>query len=95
MYTNNLENNNYIKAVEKVEKIKEFYKSLIKYCLVIPFLIFINLRFSSHYQWFWFPVLGWGMGLIIRFLSMKNYNFLLGKDWEEKKIREIIDTRNQ
>ena len=76
----------YVRAKDKVKKIKEFYSSLISYCLVIPFLAFINYKTSS-FQWFWFPTLGWGMGLIFHGLQV----FGFAKDWEEKKINEIMN----
>ncbi len=91
MNTDNLEDINYIKATEKVEKLKQFYKSLVSYCLVIPFLIFINLKFSTKFQWFWFPLFGWGIGLVFRYLDLKNYNMFFGKDWEDKKVKEFIE----
>ncbi|WP_405605220.1 2TM domain-containing protein [Polaribacter sp. Asnod1-A03] len=95
MYTDNLENSKYVKAVEKVEKLKEFYQNLASYCIVIPFLIFINLRFSPGFHWFWFPIFGWGMGLVFHFLEVNNYNIFLGKNWEERKIKEMMDEENQ
>ncbi len=85
------ENSSYIKAVEKVEKIKEFYRNLITYLIFIPIFVFINLRFSPHFHWFYFPIVGWGIGVLFHGLEVYNYNFLLGKDWEEKKIKEIMD----
>ena len=90
MYTDNLQKSNYIKAVEKVEKLKEFYQNLASYCLVIPFLIFINLRFSPGFKWFWFPAFGWGIGLVFHFLEVNNYNIFLGKNWEDRKIKEMM-----
>ncbi|MCG1036682.1 2TM domain-containing protein [Polaribacter sargassicola] len=95
MNTNDLENSKYVKAVEKVEKLKEFYQNLTSYCIVIPFLIFINLRFSPGFHWFWFPLFGWGMGLTFHFLEVNNYSVLLGKNWEDKKIKELMDKENQ
>ena len=95
MYQDNLENSKYVKAVERVEKLKEFYQNLASYCLVIPFLIFINLRFSPGFLWFWFPVFGWGIGLTFHFLEVNNYNIFLGSNWEEKKIKEMMDKENQ
>lgn len=76
----------YARAVDRVKKIKEFYSSLISYCLVIPFLAFINYK-TSDFQWFWFPALGWGMGLIFQGFQV----FGFAKDWEERKIQEIMD----
>ena len=95
MYSDNLENNKYVKAVERVEKLKEFYQNLASYCLVIPFLIFINLKFSPGFYWFWFPLFGWGLGLTFHFLEVNNYNIFLGKNWEERKINELMEKENQ
>ena len=91
MYSEDLENSKYVKAVERVEKLKEFYQNLASYCLVIPFLIFINLRVSPGFHWFWFPIFGWGIGLVFHFLDVNNYNIFLGKNWEEKKIKEMME----
>lgn len=91
----NIENNKYVRAVERVEKLKEFYQNLASYCIVIPFLIFINLRFSPGFHWFWFPIFGWGVGLTFHFLEVNNYNIFLGKNWEERKIKEMMkDDKN-
>ncbi|TYP99348.1 histidine kinase [Tenacibaculum adriaticum] len=88
---NNFENNSYIKAVERVQKIKEFYQNLTSYVIFIPLLIFINLRFSPQFYWFWFPVTGWGIGVIFHGLEAFGYNLFLGKDWEERKIKEMMN----
>ena len=90
MYTDDLENSKYVRAVKRVEKLKEFYQNIASYCIVIPFLIFINLRFSPGFHWFWFPMFGWGIGLTFHFLEVNNYNVFLGKNWEEKKIEELM-----
>jgi sensor histidine kinase YesM len=95
MYQDNLENSKYVKAVERVEKLKQFYQNLASYCLVIPFLIFINLRFSPGFYWFWFPIFGWGMGLAFHYLEVNNYNIFLGKNWEDRKIKAMMDKENQ
>ena len=84
------ENMSYVRAKERVEKLKGFYGNLISYCCVIPLLIFINLR-TSDFQWFWFPMLGWGFGLTMHAAETFGY----GKSWEEKKIREILDKENE
>lgn len=81
----------YYNAKKRVEAIRGFYGSLISYCVVIPFLIFINLQFSSKFQWFWFPTLGWGMGLIMHGFGIFGY----GSRWEERKMREILNKDNE
>ncbi|MFV8226063.1 2TM domain-containing protein [Christiangramia aquimixticola] len=83
----NNQENAYYKAKQRVKEIKEFYTNLVAYCIVIPFLIFINYRTYWDFQWFWFPLLGWGIGLTFHGFSVFGY----GADWEERKIRELME----
>ncbi len=91
METQNIytENNAYFEAKQKVEELKGFYGSLISYCVVIPLLIFINLRYSSNFQWFWFPMFGWGFGLVMK--GFRVYGF--SSNWEKRKIQEIMNKK--
>lgn len=91
METQNIfnENNAYLKAKERVEKLKGFYGNLTSYCTVIPILAIINLN-SGGFQWFWFPMMGWGMGVCFHAFETFGY----GKTWEEKKIQEILNKEN-
>lgn len=77
----------YKKAQKRVKELKDFYMNLISYCIVIPFLIFINLFTRSSFHWFWFPVFGWGIGLASHAFQV----FGVGESWQEKKIREIMN----
>ena len=80
----------YQRASKRVKDLKEFYSNLISYCLVIPFLIFINLRFSSDYYWFWWPMFGWGLGLSLNAIKV----FGISSNWEEKQIQKILEKKN-
>ncbi len=84
------ENTSYLRAKERVEKLKGFYGNLASYCIVIPILIVINLNSPHEFQWFWFPMLGWGFGLLFHAFETFGY----GKSWEEKKIQEILNKQN-
>ena len=86
-YTISNERVAYTKAKERVERLKGFYGNLTSYCIVIPILIIINLNSPHPFQWFWFPLLGWGMGLTFHALETFGY----GKNWEEQKIQEILN----
>ncbi|WP_232815907.1 2TM domain-containing protein [Chryseobacterium capnotolerans] len=79
----------YKKAQKRMKEIKDFYMNLISYCIVIPFLIFINLFTKSSFHWFWFPVFGWGIGLATHAFQV----FGVGESWQEKKIREIMNNQ--
>ena len=88
---------NYARAREHVEELKGFYYSLRAYCIVIPFLIWINYRTSWNFQWFWFPLFGWGLGLSIKAYRVFLDRSMFGKSWEERKIKQFMqeeeDTR--
>lgn len=81
----------YFKARKQVENIKGFYGNLASYIVVnIGFLI-LNLITSPNHLWFYWPMLGWGIGVIFHAIKVFNYMPFLGKEWEERKIREYIE----
>ena len=85
-----LEEKRYLKAKERVDAIKGFYGNLIAYCIVIPALWWLNFR-TTDFIWAIFPTLGWGIGLTVHGMEAFGYNPLWGKNWEEKKIRELME----
>jgi hypothetical protein len=82
----------YEEARQKVEKIKNFYTHLMVYVMVNILLVVINLStLSSSGIWFIYPLLGWGIGIVSHAVSIFGFGGLFSKDWEERKIREIIE----
>lgn len=81
----------YKKATERVKELKGFYANLTSYCLVIPFLVFVNLFTSPEYYWFWWPMLGWGIGLISHGIK----TFGIGTDWEERQIKKYMEREEE
>jgi uncharacterized membrane protein len=82
----------YLRAKKQVKAIKGFYIHALVFVLV-NFLL-LGLKFQKngefHIHKFWGIGL-WGIGLLAHGLSVFMPNFILGKDWEEKKIRELMD----
>ena len=85
----------YLRARSHVEELKGFYYSLISYILVIPFLIFVNYKTSWGFQWFWFPMFGWGLGLAIHAFRVFVNNGAFGRNWEKRKIEEFMQQEEQ
>lgn len=83
--------NAYNAAKKHVDDIKSFYSNLISYMVVIPFLIFINYRTSWNNQWFWYPMFGWGLGVVLHGFSVLGY----GKRWEQRKINEYLENEDK
>lgn len=82
--------NKYLRAKKHVDELKGFYANIVAYCVIIPFLIFINYRTSWDHKWFLWPMFGWGMGIVIHGFTVFGY----GSDWEDRKIREIMEKDN-
>jgi hypothetical protein len=91
MENNFLEEQKYKKAQKRIKKIKGFYAHATVYCIVIPSIIFINLKFEPHFHWFWFSLLGWGVGLFSHWFSVFGLPKIgLNSRWEDRKIKEIM-----
>lgn len=86
----------YLRAKKKVKNIKGFYIQLLLYVFIIPIIISVNLLFSPGYHWFWFSVVGWGIGVFFHWLAVFGFDMLgFGKDWEENKVKELMDKTNK
>ncbi len=75
-------------AKRKVKAKKEFYKHLIAFSIVMPFLFFLNLLTSPFHWWFLYPLLGWGMGLAFHYVEVfgiPGFN-ILTREWEEDEL---------
>ena len=90
-YTPSQEQLAYEKAAKRVEELKGFYGNLISYCIFIPFLIFINFQTSPKYHWFWWPMLGCGIGVISHGIK----TFGIGTDWEERQIKKYMEKEEE
>ncbi|PKM81976.1 MAG: hypothetical protein CVU89_06450 [Firmicutes bacterium HGW-Firmicutes-14] len=54
------------------EERKGFRIHRLVYLCVIGLLITINLTFSRQFIWFVFPMIGWGIGLAVHYMNIKN-----------------------
>ncbi|WP_222984525.1 2TM domain-containing protein [Flagellimonas meishanensis] len=86
----NMDEYKYKRAKQKVRCIKSFHVHLLVYIVVITFLAFINVM-TADYLWVFFPALGWGLGLIGHWLHVYGADYILGANWEKRKIRELMD----
>ena len=55
-------------------------------------LLIINLVTSPDKLWFYWVAIFWGIGILFNAANifLRKGNFL-GKEWEEKKIKKILD----
>jgi len=92
----------YLKAKKRVKKIKSFYVHFFIYLTVnillsgiIAFgLISSGDTFSDAFSNFglYSTWIFWGIGMFFHWLGVFGFQSLgLGKDWEEKKIKELME----
>jgi hypothetical protein len=90
------ENIRYENARKRIKEIKGFYIHLLVYVFV-NIAIFImstrdegileGLTHLSNYSTIFF----WGIGLLAHWVSVFGSNLFFGKNWEEKKIKELME----
>ena len=90
---NKILNNRYLQARQQVKKIKGFYIHLIIYIGVNLLIIAGNIYEGKNFLDMdnFYTAIFWGIGLLIHGMTVNMPNFIFGKNWEEKKIREILD----
>ena len=80
----------------RVKALRDFYKNLVTYIGVNVLLIVINLITSPGSLWFYWVTIFWGIGIVIH--GAKVFLFkdkFLGKEWEERKIKEILEKESK
>lgn len=92
----NTEEIRYKEAQKEVKKIKGFYTHAIVYVVVNIFIVFVNSsnldEGETYFQWKNFTTaIFWGLGLLAHGLSVFLPTIVLGRDWEERKIKEFME----
>jgi hypothetical protein len=95
MEPNYSEDDKYYLAKKKVQSIKGFYGNLTSYIGVNIILIFINLFTTPKHLWFYWPLFWWGIGVVIHGLKVFEVIPVFGKDWEQRKIKELMEKENR
>ena len=81
----------YRRARKQVKELRGFYSHFISFVIVNAFLLMVNLVTSPSHLWFFWPLLGWGVGLSFHAYGVFGKNVFFSKDWEERKIKEIME----
>jgi hypothetical protein len=78
-------------ARRRVRELRAFYVHLSVYVAVNTLLHVINLVTAPRQYWAFWPLFGWGIGLLAHGAATYRWLPFTGKDWEERKIRELLD----
>lgn len=89
----NYDSREYIRARKRVKVKKGFFGHLSAYLAVSIFFLVINIATFDGEFWFFYPMLGWGIGLMIHYFSVFGIPGI-GKfdaDWEEREIMKELN----
>lgn len=86
----------YQEARKRVKQIKGFYSHLLIYVVVNLMIVALNIQnLSPGESYFQFKnfmtAFFWGIGLIAHGFSVFVPQWILGNNWEERKIRELME----
>lgn len=85
-----LELDRYERARKKVHELKKFYGHVAVYLVVNAFLHIIDFLDGADYWAFW-PLLGWGVAVLLQGANVYQVLPFNRPEWEEKKIREYME----
>ena len=86
----------YQEALKRVKKIKGFYTHLIVYLVINSALLLSKIDFDNRSSWSFewknfSTAFFWGIGLVAHGFSVFLPSIVMGKNWEEKKIKELME----
>jgi len=80
-------------AIEYVRDLKGFYTHLISYVAIMGGLVLIDLFTSPGTFWAVWPMLGWGIGVLVHGVNVFEMTSFFGPDWEKKQIEKRLDRK--
>ena len=78
----------YQSAKKHVRELKEFWIHLAVFVVVNAGLTTLNLVQTPDKLWFYWVLLGWGAGILLH--ASQAFGGDIAKNWEERKIQEIV-----
>lgn len=77
-------------AWRRVKALRAFYTHLTIYALVNFLLMLIDIA-TPGATWFFWPLLGWGLGLAMHAAQTFERLPWFTRDWEQRKVRELLN----
>ena len=84
----NTETERYQRAKSQVQEQKDFWVHLAVFVPVNAGLVALNLVKEPEKLWVHWVLMGWGAGILLH--AFKAFGGGAAKDWEERKINEIV-----
>ncbi len=89
-----MEINNDNQIRERVLKLQAYYNHILWYIFINGFLAGFNYYTQPDKLWFYYPLAGWGIGLLFHTLKVYNIQIFFSSRWVNKTIRNRMDKIN-
>lgn len=80
----------YEQAKKQIIKTRNFYLNLTIYTFVNLLLLAIDVLPDRSWDWSFWVIFGWGIGIVFEAASLYIPNPNFYKNWEEKKIQDLM-----
>lgn len=83
-------------ARRRVKEKKKFYNNLTTYLVMGAFFFTLNMLTSPGNWWFYWPMLGWGIGVAIHYFKVFGFpgSGLGSPEWEERELDKEMKRLN-
>ncbi|NQZ45362.1 MAG: 2TM domain-containing protein [Flavobacteriaceae bacterium] len=82
----------YLRARDRVTELKDFYGRCFRGLIAIIIVAAINYYLNEWYHpWFLWVVFGVGLSLVLKAFRIFGLNGIMGRDWEERKIKQYME----
>ncbi|NJL75179.1 MAG: 2TM domain-containing protein [Saprospiraceae bacterium] len=82
----------YREAKRQINRKKGFYRHFSVYLAVGLFLFLLDLLTGGGVDWFFYPMLSWGLAVLIQYFSVFGIpgTNILSDKWEEQQMEELV-----
>lgn len=81
-------------ARRRARALREFYAHLTVY-VIMNVLFFTIDVLTPGKMWFYWPLIGWGIGIAFHGVSVFASSRLFGEEWEERKFQEYRSSEHR
>lgn len=78
-------------ARREVRRLRQLYRHLAIYLMVVALLAAINLILAPERLWVLYVALGWGIAIAVHAVRALFLGRLFGSEWEERQVRRRLD----
>lgn len=79
-----------IEARKYIERLRDFYQLLAIAVIVVAISMIVNFATGGR-LWFYWVILGFAIAIAFSALDTFGRNLWLGREWQERKVREYLD----